>query len=148
VKEKEKPRLWFSEGIRFECQRCGKCCRGEPGIVRVTADEITRIAEHLNTPRERFVREKVRREGSGLCLMEFPNGDCILWKGECTAYECRPKQCRTFPFWKYALGGPAQLREVLRGCPGIDRGRLYTCEEILAIAAGRRDTSAGESDDS
>jgi len=22
----------FKDGLRFECQRCGKCCRGEPGV--------------------------------------------------------------------------------------------------------------------
>jgi len=23
----------YKDGLRFECQRCGSCCRGEPGVV-------------------------------------------------------------------------------------------------------------------
>ena len=26
---------WFKEGLKFECQRCGRCCRGEPGVIWV-----------------------------------------------------------------------------------------------------------------
>jgi Fe-S-cluster containining protein len=30
---------WFKDGLRFECQRCGRCCRGEPGVVWVNKQE-------------------------------------------------------------------------------------------------------------
>jgi len=138
---KSKPRVpWFAAGIRFECQRCGKCCRGEPGFVWVTRVEIERMAGHLNMPRETFARKYVRREGTRLSLKERANGDCVLWDKRCTVYECRPVQCRTFPFWKHALKSRAAFRQTSQSCPGIGKGRLYTCEEILAIAAGQRDT--------
>ena len=31
---------WFKEGLKFECQRCGRCCRGEPGVIWVNKKEI------------------------------------------------------------------------------------------------------------
>lgn len=30
---------WFKDGQRFECQRCGRFCRGEPGVVWVNKEE-------------------------------------------------------------------------------------------------------------
>jgi len=132
--------VWFARGIRFQCQLCGKCCRGEPGYVWLSAEEITRMAQHLTMPRDQFAREYVRRVDVGLSLKERPDGDCVLWKGKCTVYACRPSQCRTFPFWKHGLTSEAAFAAVHRGCPGVGKGRLYTCEEILAIASARRDT--------
>ena len=89
-----------------------------------------------------FVMQGFDRESGlmRLSLRERANGDCVLWQGTCTAYPCRPAQCRTFPFWKDGLRSRKTFELVSRGCPGVDRGRRYTCEEILRIAAGREDT--------
>jgi uncharacterized protein len=132
--------LWFARGVRFDCIRCGKCCRGEPGYVWVAAEEITLMAEHLKMSRAVFVRQHVRREGLRLSLKERRGGDCVLWHSRCTVYEARPKQCRTFPFWKEALHAKRAFDAMHRNCPGVGRGKLYTCEEILAIAQGQKDT--------
>jgi hypothetical protein len=141
VEAKTKARdVWFAGGIRFQCQLCGKCCRGEPGFVWVTADEISRMARHLELPRDEFVTTYVRREDMGFSLRERADGDCVLWSRKCTVYPCRPSQCRTFPFWKHGLTSEEAFAAVNRGCPGVGKGRLYTCEEILAIASAQRDT--------
>jgi len=132
--------LWFAAGIRFQCQFCGKCCRGEPGFVWVTTEEIRRMARHLEIPREEFAGLYVRRVDAGLSLRERPDGDCALWQGKCTVYPCRPAQCRTFPFWKHGLASESAFAATHRACPGVGKGRRYTCEEILAIASARRDT--------
>ena len=134
------PDLWFTRGVQFECVRCGKCCRGEPGYVWVTTEDIAAMAARLKISREKFIRWNVRREGLRLTLKERKGGDCILWHGQCTVYEARPKQCRTFPFWKEALHAKRVFDAMHRDCPGVGRGRFYTCEEILAIAQGQRDT--------
>ena len=138
---KEEPsEFWFAEGITFECRRCGKCCRGEPGYVWVTTDEIRRMADHLGIPPTELANRYVRRQGTRLSLKEHDNGDCAFWKEECVVYECRPAQCRSFPFWTHALKSKAAFMANCRGCPGVGTGRLYTVEDILAIAAGLRDT--------
>jgi len=135
--------VWYAGGIRFQCQRCGMCCRGEPGFVWVRPEEVRRMADHLGITREEFTRKHVRREALRLSLKERPNGDCVLWNGGCAVYEVRPAQCRNFPFWRDALRSRRVFREVVRGCPGVGKGRLYDREDIDACAAGRRDT--GES---
>lgn len=132
--------LWFARGVVFECIKCGQCCRGEPGFVWVIPAEIDRMAAALKMPRKEFVRQYVRREGLRLSLKERRSGDCILWREGCTVYEARPKQCRTFPFWKEALGAKRMFDAMHRNCPGVGRGKLYTCDEILAIAQGHKDT--------
>jgi len=132
-------KLWFEEGVQFECTQCGKCCRGEPGYVWVTFEEITRMAAHLEMSRDAFVTKYVRREGLRLSLRERANGDCVLWNGRCEVYNCRPQQCRSFPFWEDALRSEHAFRVIARGCPGVGRGRRYTAEEILRIANGLED---------
>ena len=131
---------WFAGGIQFECQTCGMCCRGEPGYVWVTADEITRMAKHVGLPRDEFFAAFVRRVGPSLSLRERPDGDCVLWRDGCTVYVCRPSQCRTFPFWEDALASRRSFRQAVRGCPGVGHGKLYSYEDILRIAAGEQDT--------
>ena len=132
--------LWFEEGVTFSCVRCGKCCRGEPGYVWVTLEEITRMAEHLGMPRDTFVGRYVRHEGLRLSLRERPNGDCVLWDEGCRVYGSRPRQCRTFPFWEDALSSEQAFVRIARGCPGVGKGRRYNAEEILRIANGLEDT--------
>ncbi|KPL00407.1 MAG: hypothetical protein AMK75_05315 [Planctomycetes bacterium SM23_65] len=138
--KRERTEFWFAGGIHFECQRCGRCCRGEPGYVWVTTDEIRRMAEHLGIPATEFVERYVRRQGTRLSLKEHENGDCVFWKEDCVVYACRPAQCRSFPFWAHALKSKGAFKAVSRGCPGVGKGRLYTVEDILAIASGLRDT--------
>ena len=38
------PRLWYRDGLQFECTQCGNCCTGDPGYVWVTPEEIKAIA--------------------------------------------------------------------------------------------------------
>jgi len=116
------------------------CCRGEPGYVWVTPGEIREMAGHLGMSRQEFAGRYVRRVDMHLSLKERSNGDCVLWDGTCRVYPCRPSQCRTFPFWDDGLKSEAMFQLVSRGCPGVGKGRCYTCEEIGRIAAGLEDT--------
>lgn len=125
--------MWYENGLQFECTRCGKCCRGEPGYVWVTPEEIERLAKRLGyTPfqfEERFVRTVRGRKKS---LIELDNGDCILCDAEkgCRVYEERPIQCKTWPFWSRNIDTENSWRKVARFCHGCNRGRLFTFEEI------------------
>jgi len=108
--------------------------------VWVTFEEITRMAVTVGMSRDDFVEKYVRREGFRLSLRERANGDCVLWHDRCDVYNCRPVQCRTFPFWEDALGSERAFRLVARDCPGVGKGKRYTAEEILRIASGLQDT--------
>lgn len=127
---------WYRDGLAFECTRCGACCTGAPGYVWVGPAEIAALAEHLGISIDDFSRRHVRQVGTRYSLIERPNGDCIFWdrSAGCTVYPARPVQCRTWPFWPENLETPADWRRTARGCPGVDRGRFFSLEEIEAAA--------------
>ena len=124
---------WYSQGLCFECTRCGNCCSGpEEGRVWVGEEEIQRIAEHLGLPVADFGRHHLRKVGRSYSLVEKANKDCIFWDRNdgCTIYEVRPVQCRTFPFWKENVRSKRAWRGIATYCPGIARGTHHSRERI------------------
>ncbi len=122
---------WYHDGLRFECTRCGRCCRGEPGYVWVREIEIASIARFLKMETAEFVKTYVRHAMGDQALHELANGDCIFWSpAGCRIYEVRPTQCRTFPFWQEYVRTPRGWAEAARRCQGVNHGRLYLPAEI------------------
>src|SRR5688572_10802901 len=93
--------VWYRDGLRFECTKCGRCCGGPSGFVWVTAVEIEAIAEHRNEPVAQTRVTFVHDVGPRRSLREKTNGDCVFYDSSagCTIYPVRPRQCRTWPFW-------------------------------------------------
>ena len=132
---------WYSGGLRFACRQCGRCCSGPPGYVWVTREERAALAQLLGVDVEDFERDYCRRVLTRVSLREHANGDCYLLKdGRCIAYPVRPRQCRTWPFWKEVLASPADWERASGRCPGVGQGRLYTRGDIEEIRSGKRDT--------
>ncbi len=128
---------WYSDGLAFECTRCGACCTGAPGYVWVNGEEIARLAEYRGETPEVFSKAFVRRVGNDYSLIEKPGGDCIFWDKQagCTVYPARPVQCRTWPFWPENIESPEAWAESTRTCPGSGQGRVFSLEEIREAAA-------------
>ena len=124
---------WFGKGLKFECRRCGACCRGEPGYVWVCNSEVMSISGYLQMSVDAFCSKFVRQVDEKRSLVEKPNGDCILWESGigCRIYPLRPTQCRTFPFWRHNLADPQAWEDTARRCAGIGQGKLFTLREIL-----------------
>lgn len=124
---------WYSEGLAFECTRCGACCTGAPGYVWVSPSEIEAIATFRGETVEAFSSRFVRQVKNRYSLIEKPGGDCIFWdhKAGCTVYSARPAQCRTWPFWPENVATPADWDHVREICPGSGHGRIYSADEIL-----------------
>ncbi len=125
-----KDQPWYKDGLNFECQRCGNCCRGEPGVVWLNKREIKDASSFMNTTQESFATSYLRLVNGRCSLREYSNGDCIMYDNGCKIYEARPSQCRTYPFWKSNLENSKEWEDVKKTCPGIGRGKLYTSEEI------------------
>jgi hypothetical protein len=53
IHKKRNP-LWYKDGLRFECQRCGNCCRGKPGTVWLKKREIKDTSALLGISLNRF----------------------------------------------------------------------------------------------
>lgn len=126
------PDLWYADGLRFRCTRCGDCCTGAPGHVWVTDDDLTRIADHLGRPVEEVHGLYARKAHRGLTLREKANGDCVFFERGvgCTVYPVRPPQCRTWPFWESNVRTPADWERTCEVCPGSGQGDLVPVDEI------------------
>lgn len=118
-------RVWYAEGLRFECTQCGNCCSGAPGYVWLTIADMERIADYLGLGFDDFSRTYVRRVGNRYSLTEKFNYDCVFLtrdaegKSGCRIYPVRPMQCRTWPFWDDNLKSPSAWQRASGRCPGM-----------------------------
>lgn len=115
---------WFNEGLRFKCTGCGKCCTGPSGHVWLTEAEAEAMAKHLKMPLEDFAQKYMRRIGNRLALRETKRGkdyDCVFLDGkQCTVYDLRPEQCRTYPWWPDNINTPEDWKQEAKRCEGIN----------------------------
>ncbi len=90
--------------VFHECQRCTACCRW-PGDVKISEEEIARMAVHLGMTEQEFIDRytRLRWFRRGLSLQEKPNGECVFLDGQdCRVQPVKPKQCRDFPnLWNF-----------------------------------------------
>lgn len=122
---------FFDRGLRFECQQCGNCCTGEPGFIFVDKHEIAQIAKYMSWDPSWFIHECLYPFKTGYSIKEHDDGRCFFYQEGCAIYPVRPAQCRTFPFWFENLRSLKKWRRVTRECPGIDKGSLYSKEQIM-----------------
>lgn len=129
---------WYRDGLQFQCTQCGDCCTGAPGFVWVNQEEIDAMAVRLAMDVDEFEKKYVRRIGIRRSLVEFPNGDCVFFdteKRNCSIYEQRPRQCRTWPFWNSNIDSPKAWKQTCEVCPGAGKGKLYQIDHIQSQAA-------------
>jgi len=90
--------------IFWECDRCTACCRW-PGEVKVTEDEIQRIASHLGLSEVDAIQQYLRlnADRTRLILEDRDDGACVfLENGNCRIQPVKPQQCRDFPnLWNF-----------------------------------------------
>ncbi len=135
---------WYQDGLKFSCTRCGNCCTGAPGFTWVTEAEIAGLVARLKTDdaafRARYTRTVWRKGVKQVSLIDqgtARNHACVFFasgKG-CTVYEDRPRQCRTWPFWKRNLETPEDWAAEAKECPGMNRGEVHEVAKISGIAA-------------
>jgi Fe-S-cluster containining protein len=135
-------------GLRFSCTMCGNCCSGPPGYVSFTEEEAAAMAARLGVTLERFMDEYTHDTMAGRSLKEVPSTcglDCIFLdrttipgRAICGVYEDRPAQCRTWPFWDSNLKTEKHWKRAGQTCPGLNKGTLYTPQQIRIIRAEGR----------
>lgn len=121
LKQVESEEPWYKDGVHFACTGCGACCTGSPGFVWVEEEEIEQMASFLGVGIDHFVERYVRKVGDRLSLRELmPNYDCVFLKDrQCSIYEARPRQCRTFPFWPKVMESRDSWNRAARYCEGM-----------------------------
>ena len=144
-RSKAAKRPWYAEGIRFGCTGCGGCCKshGEYSYVYVSDEEAAGMASILGISVEAFdAKYALWQKEDGQRHLRFVNGACPFLKdNRCEVYESRPVQCRTWPFWRRNLKPGVWKEEIAPFTPGVGQGRLYSSEEIEALA--REDEASG-----
>ncbi len=128
---------WYIAGLHFECQQCGNCCCGpETGYVWLAKKEAELMADRLKITPNQLRQKYCRRVGLRTSLIEQrQTKDCVFLESRnghkcCAVYGTRPSQCRNWPFWNSNLNSPNNWNEAALHCPGINRGRLYSFDEI------------------
>jgi uncharacterized protein len=136
-----KGKQFYLNGIRFECQGDGKCCktRGKYGYVYLSFSDRRRLAAHFKMPLAEFTARYTKKE-DGLYELKYTGRDCPFFtSNRCTVYRARPWQCRTWPFWPENMNEAVWEGEVAPYCPGVGKGKLYSGEEIEEILKKKRD---------
>ncbi len=108
--------------FRFHCQRSGNCCSLPEGVVRVTPEDVERIASHLGLEVPAFRSRYLAASGDR--LIDGLGGRCIFLEDgrhtSCQIYPVRPEKCRSWPHWPELKDDPEALHEACRMCPGIE----------------------------
>lgn len=144
--KKPQPKLWWAEGVQFQCQQSGNCCisHGEYGYVYLTKEDRQNIAKVLGISTTAFTKKYCDKTEGAFHLKDLGGPACMFLKDKkCTVYKARPTQCRTWPFWPETMGAKAWKRDVVNFCPGVGKGRVWSPEEIAQLvneqAAWERD---------
>jgi Fe-S-cluster containining protein len=117
------------EGFNFAfdpngCNSCkGNCCIGESGYIWINSQEIQALAFHLKISSEDLKTRYLNKIEYKYSIKEIKlasnNYACCFFdldKKQCSVYDVRPNQCRTFPFWDYFKENE---EEVYKECPAI-----------------------------
>lgn len=111
----------FDETVCASCE--GNCCIGESGYIWITKNEIEILAKELDMEIEQFSNQYLFKVGYRYSIKEKKisqnNYACVFFdlnKKQCSVYNARPNQCRTFPFWEYFKD---KIEEVKQECPAI-----------------------------
>lgn len=94
------PKQWsdyYANAMRinrfFKCERCNRCCSVP---AEVQAEDIVRLAHHLNKSVDAFMVEFVTENDNG---SRFLNCPCpFLTERGCKIYQVRPLSCALYPF--------------------------------------------------
>lgn len=122
MEEIEPPEPWFSQGLRFKCTGCGKCCTGSPGYVFLSKPDLEALSSHFSLAQEEFAARYTYQVDERISLLDRPgSSECIFLKdNQCSVYEARPIQCRTFPWWIHFLESKEDWLEAGTRCEGVE----------------------------
>jgi len=111
----------FDPSICTGCE--GNCCIGESGYIWINQEEIKKLSALLDITIDEIKNRYLNKIDYKFSIKERKlsetNFACAFFDTtlkQCSIYEARPSQCRTFPFWDYFKKNE---KEVYEECPAI-----------------------------
>jgi len=87
---------------RLDCLKCPSLCCRMAGYVRVSREDIRRLAKHLGISVPEFERRhvmEVTRKGEKRIKAGFKTCQFLTEDRMCGVYEARPNDCRGYVCW-------------------------------------------------
>ena len=120
-------KLSYPKNIRFECQRCAKCCGDTPERERnilLLKHDVKQISAVAKLEPAEFSSPSSDTEPYRY-VMKKKEGKCVFLKGiDCQIYPHRPLICRFYPFSLEQLGAESYEFRVSEECPGVKLGKV------------------------
>jgi len=134
---------FYSDGLKFECEGCGGCCKthGDYAYVYLGDNDISNACELLKLKRIDFLNEYCATDDYGNIHLTMILGNCNFLESNnrCKIYDARPTQCKTWPFWRENLTREEWEVVIKQNCPGIGKGKIHSKEEIEKSVKKRDD---------
>lgn len=126
-------KLRYPKNVRFECQRCAKCCGDIPERKRnilLLEPEIEQISTITGLRATEFSTPSSDKEPYRYA-MKKKEGKCVFLKGiNCQIYPHRPLICRFYPFSLEEFDTESYEFKVSEECPGVGRGKIIKEEDF------------------
>jgi len=126
-------KLRYPKNIRFECQRCARCCGDTTERKRnilLLEPEVKQISSVTKLEPAEFSATSSGTEPYRY-VMKKKEGRCIFLKGiDCQIYPHRPLICRFYPFSFEQLGAEGYEFKVSGECPGVKLGKVIKEEDF------------------
>lgn len=150
----------MAEETRFECTKCGACCRDDNLLVTLTGTDIARIAFFLDLGPSDMLRaldfyvldsEEAIPKGlrhipyvitengpAYVAVRKMENGNCVFLKDNlCMIHSIRPSVCMSFPFVfrkeSNEIGWSLSARKEI--CPGLGKGDLVVEDDLRSLGS-------------
>jgi len=109
----------MNNNFDFKCIHCGHCCRNE-GSVFFTDSEIMDISDFMGINHREFKEQFLTFSSFGYAHHVLKGEHCVFLKNNlCSINSVKPKQCKTFPYWKEYISKDGKLKDFNRHCKGI-----------------------------
>ena len=125
-----------TSGIRYQCQKCGDCCR-KGFSIELSIDEM----EYLTKRHPQIKKVYAYREGDFVHPFFNTGPGCNLLKDNlCSDYRNRPFECKYFPFHleevnastpgAFRFGKKYYQLYVYENCNGLDKGEVWSDRKL------------------
>jgi Fe-S-cluster containining protein len=106
---------------KFECKRCGSCCKGE-STISLSKRDISRIAQFLNLSEEDFLNLYTVKKGKFRIEMKVKDGFCIFFDKEkklCKIHPVKPEKCKEWPLISAIFEDEENFKIIQNSCLGL-----------------------------